>query len=345
MACSCTTDSPCRNHGPCKPWCTVEDIVEVRDPNGNCDKNGILALVERLNLANPEHGDETFNYFGVIASSILFRLSGEQFPGICRSAIHYTDRGVECTGWPLDSSAARYWPSYVYDPLIGAFTHGPGLDPRREMWEFGDRLVLPYTPVCSVEAVIIPDIWDGVKPLLVQDTATGAPETEAPDFLTRPLLKSDGTAYEPGDTYPLVIPTDDVRIVDGRYLVRCDGETWDIPTPMLCQDPPSLSIIFSHGYAPPPEGVAAACELAGELMKLKLTGTCRLPERTRSASRGGVSFTLMDPMEFLKEGKTGLYFPDLFLHTWNPFGHTETPIVAWPQHKGRGRRTFTVRNL
>lgn len=35
-------------------------------------------------------------------------------------------------------------------------------------------------------------------------------------------------------------------------------------------------------------------------------------------SRQGVSFTILDPQAFLKEGRTGIYDIDLFIKTVNP---------------------------
>ena len=42
-------------------------------------------------------------------------------------------------------------------------------------------------------------------------------------------------------------------------------------------------------------------------------------------------------MDFLKLGKTGLYFVDLFIGTYNPHGTRRKPIV-WSPDRGRPRR-------
>lgn len=54
---------------------------------------------------------------------------------------------------------------------------------------------------------------------------------------------------------------------------------------------------------------AAGCDDCGE---------CQLPGRTTSVQREGVSFTLLDPQDYLREGKTGVPSVDLWLSTVNP---------------------------
>ena len=45
---------------------------------------------------------------------------------------------------------------------------------------------------------------------------------------------------------------------------------------------------------------------------------CVLPQRVTPISRQGVSWTLLDPQDFLDNGRTGIYHVDLFLRTVNP---------------------------
>lgn len=47
-------------------------------------------------------------------------------------------------------------------------------------------------------------------------------------------------------------------------------------------------------------------------------GECQLPERTTSVQREGISFTLLSPQDYLREGKTGLPSVDLYLASVNP---------------------------
>jgi hypothetical protein len=341
-SCACSPVNPCSSHGPCLPWCDKDDIIEI--PQGVCDTSSCLDLIEQLNSANPGSGDILFAHFARMATSLLYRLSGEQFTGTCRSVVHFVDNSLQCCAWPLTTKGL--WPWYGYDAKANAWLNGT-CRPNPEQWWEGDALELPHRPICSVDAIVIPAVWDGLTPpvLYVLDPDTGQPVLDV-NLMPIPLTKENGDPYLPGDTYPMVIPTSEARIINDRYLVRCDGQDWDIPDPSLCQSPPGLSIVYRHGYAPPLEGVEAACELACELMMGKVTGKCKLGKRINSVTTKGASYTFIDPMEFLKDGHVGLYLPDLFLATWNPYGHSDPPEAYFPTVPTHGtRRTFNVRSL
>lgn len=49
-------------------------------------------------------------------------------------------------------------------------------------------------------------------------------------------------------------------------------------------------------------------------------GDCQLPERTTTVTREGLSYTLLNPQDFLKDGRTGVPTVDLWLSTVNPRG-------------------------
>lgn len=54
---------------------------------------------------------------------------------------------------------------------------------------------------------------------------------------------------------------------------------------------------------------AAGCEDCGE---------CQLPGRTTSVQREGLSYTLIDPQDYLRDGKTGVPTVDLWISSVNP---------------------------
>ena len=111
-------------------------------------------------------------------------------------------------------------------------------------------------------------------------------------------------------------------LVQNWYLERTDGNDWptcqDLSKPDTEDD--TFSVTYRWGSPPPPLAKQAVSALACELVKLQLDLNCELPSRIQSVSRQGVSFTLIDPMEFLDKGRTGLYLVDLFLATYNPLG-------------------------
>lgn len=110
---------------------------------------------------------------------------------------------------------------------------------------------------------------------------------------------------------------------DGRgrmVLVRTDGNLWPV-----CQnigkaddEPGTWSIVTEFGEPIPASGILGVDEFACELVKAKLDRPCDLPKRVTNLVRQGVSFTLLDPQEFMRDGKVGLYLCDQFLQAVNP---------------------------
>lgn len=120
-------------------------------------------------------------------------------------------------------------------------------------------------------------------------------------------------------------------LLDGNTLVRTDGGTW--PT---CQDlgrpvtePGTWGIEYWRGTPVPPAGRRAMSVLACELFKACTQDTtCKLPERVQSIAREGVDYTMLDPLSFLSEGRTGLTEVDMWLAAVNPHSH-RSPPGAW----------------
>lgn len=100
-------------------------------------------------------------------------------------------------------------------------------------------------------------------------------------------------------------------ITDHRYLNASPGSTWT-----LCS---GVNVIYVYGTPPPMAGRMAAKMFADELLKsVTDPESCQLPQRVTSVTRQGMSFTLLDPQDFLEKGRTGIYAVDLFLATFNP---------------------------
>lgn len=80
-----------------------------------------------------------------------------------------------------------------------------------------------------------------------------------------------------------------------------------------------LEVEYSYGMNPPRAGRKAAIRFANELILAdKGSDACSLPQRVTSVNRQGVSFTMLDPQDFVKDGRTGIYEIDLFLTAVNP---------------------------
>lgn len=78
-----------------------------------------------------------------------------------------------------------------------------------------------------------------------------------------------------------------------------------------------LQVDYVYGGPPTAEVQSAIDELAQQL-DLAVTGGagCKLPERVTNVAREGLTWTVLDPQQFLEGGKTGLYFPDLVISMW-----------------------------
>lgn len=91
-----------------------------------------------------------------------------------------------------------------------------------------------------------------------------------------------------------------------------------------------IVVTYIHGYLPP-GGESAAARLADELLhSLDGDDACSLPQRVTSVTRAGVSFTLLDPQDFLDKRRTGIYEIDLMLSALNPAKALMKPRVFSP---------------
>ena len=133
----------------------------------------------------------------------------------------------------------------------------------------------------------------------------------------RPQLKLRGTPVRNvvelrvGHDRHLVSPNE-YRILDQKYLEPTNNASWSMSS--------LVEITYEYGMTPPLAARRAARALANELVKSRTdSDNCRLPDRVTSISRQGVSMTILDPQDFLDQGRTGLYEVDLFLKATNPF--------------------------
>jgi hypothetical protein len=109
---------------------------------------------------------------------------------------------------------------------------------------------------------------------------------------------------------------------NSSYLVRKNSLPW------ILSPTNELEITYTYGTPPPAAGRRAAIRLANELILWdRGSGACALPERISSVSKQGVSYTIMDPQEFISNGKVGIYEIDLFLASANPTKAKKRPKV------------------
>lgn len=201
----------------------------------------------------------------LVASTILYALSGRQFPGVCSDTVR------PCWCGTAGQSLA-YVTSGGARPIVAGTCEAVGPCGGHA------SVLLPHRPVRSITEVVV-----------------------------------DGVTLDPAE----------YGLVDRRWLVRAGRRSWP-----CCQDlgraddePGTWSVSYEYGVAPPAGGKEMAAMYGCELAKgCAGDSGCRLPRRVQTLTREGVSMTVIDPYEFLDQGRTGLYEIDAWLASVNPTG-------------------------
>lgn len=115
-----------------------------------------------------------------------------------------------------------------------------------------------------------------------------------------------------------------------------------------CQDmtadpskPNTWEVTYLRGKPVPKSGQRALAELACELCLACLGDSCcALPKRITNLVVEGGTLNMLDPMDFLDKGKTGLYAVDLFLLAVNPKGRARSAALVSPDSIGHRRTTW-----
>ncbi|WP_367139610.1 hypothetical protein [Saccharothrix sp. HUAS TT1] len=137
-----------------------------------------------------------------------------------------------------------------------------------------------------------------------------------------------------------VLPPEAWRFSPPDRLVRVDGQRWptgqDLALPL--DRPGTFGVTYWTGEPVPPLARRAMSVLTCEFYKAcRGDSNCALPERlVRAVSREGVDYVLIDPLDMLNHGRTGIYEVDLFLSIANPGGQ-RSPSLVWspdlPTHR------------
>lgn len=120
------------------------------------------------------------------------------------------------------------------------------------------------------------------------------------------------------------------QVQNGNKLVRVDGNCWPDCQKLDQPDtqPGTWSITYRRGIPVPVDGVFAVSALARELALACCGQQCRLPQRISEVVREGVTYTMVDAQEWLKEGRTGIVEVDGWLAAVNP-GAQRSPSGVW----------------
>ena len=146
----------------------------------------------------------------------------------------------------------------------------------------------------------------------------------------------------------VVIPASEYYIQDFKQLIRMrpippltPTERYGWPTcnrlDLPDTEPGTMSISFMYGTPPPASGVRAAKALAKQMALQQLNLPNELPSRTTSIARQGVTATVLDIIDYVAAGRTGIYAVDSFIRAYNPSGTTR-PALVWSPDTGRSRR-------
>lgn len=156
-----------------------------------------------------------------------------------------------------------------------------------------------FTPM-KLEPVVI---QGGIKNIPVQAGARELRLRNAPVVSVQSVTVG-GTVLDPAE----------YSLRNNAYIVRKNSVPW-ILDPLW-----ELTVSYTYGTPIPAAGKNAALRLANELIWAKNDASeCSLPQRiTTQISRQGESMTVLDPLNFLQAGRTGVYEIDLFLAAVNP---------------------------
>lgn len=129
------------------------------------------------------------------------------------------------------------------------------------------------------------------------------------------------------------LSSDAYRVDNHRLLVRVDGGDWPRCNDLSLPDTEvgTWSVTAQYGEVVPTLGQLAVGQLAGQIYKLCAGNGagCVLPVATvRQVTRQGVTKVFFDAATAFKGGKIGLYYPDLFIHTYNPLNTGTASIFS-----------------
>jgi hypothetical protein len=131
------------------------------------------------------------------------------------------------------------------------------------------------------------------------------------------------------------------RVDDWRKLVRLDGGEWPRCNDLNLADTEvgTWSVTASYGEQVPTLGSLAVGQLASAIYKGcpgADAGPCPLPSATiRQVTRQGVTTVYFDAESAFKNGAVGLYYPDLFVATYNPGGRRQAKVFDIDKPRSR----------
>lgn len=131
----------------------------------------------------------------------------------------------------------------------------------------------------------------------------------------------------------VVVPNTEYSVINFNKLVRAkDAGCWPECNNLSLPNTEvgTWSITMTYGRPVPELVRLATAEFACQLIKKCVGRPCDLPQRIQSISRQGMNATFLDPMEFMRDGMTGIFLVDLAIKTYNPHKLYKKPAVVSP---------------
>jgi hypothetical protein len=132
------------------------------------------------------------------------------------------------------------------------------------------------------------------------------------------------------------------RVDNFNLLVRLDGEEWPRCNDLNLDDTEvgTWSVTAAYGQAVPELGKLAAGQLATEIAKRCVNASgCLIPAGSvQEVTRQGVKKVFFDANQAFKGGMIGMFYPDLFVKTYNPTNSSLATIfdIDGPKHRRVG---------
>lgn len=262
----------------CAPWATAADVCSPCD-----DYNFPVGLLDDALL---------------VASEVLFHLSGRQYPGMCAETVRPQGvGGCSFARWGRAWYARTgTWPA-PWDYPAG--TAGCGCGGVSEVQLGGWPLVEVSEVLLNGAVLPAANNWR------VDDWTT----------LVR-IADADGNRQVWPCWQRLDLPT-------------TEDDTWEV-TFTYGVPPPAMAVRAAASL-----GCQLALSCSPETVG---GAECRLPERVTSITRQGITAVVLDPFTFLDNGRTGIYDVDLFLAAANPGGISRRGTSSSPQSRTRRAR-------
>lgn len=140
----------------------------------------------------------------------------------------------------------------------------------------------------------------------------------------------------------VILPSSAYRVDNFNLLVRLDGEDWPRCNDLNLDDdqPETWSVTAAYGQPVPELGKLAAGQLAVEIAKRCVNASgCLIPAGSvQEVTRQGVKKVFFDANEAFKAGMIGMFYPDLFVKTYNPTNSSPATIfnIDGPGHRRVG---------